>query len=143
MNQVILIGNLTKDPEIRVTQSGTKFASFTIAVDDGKDGAGNQKTQFINCTCWTKAVEFLEKYAQKGTKLAISGKIENSSWTKQDGTKGYSTKVVAFQVESLSGKPSGELKVDKSEAQHPPQNLPNPQQTVDDTWEDIVKQMPF
>ncbi len=104
MNKVFLIGRLTKDPEIRVTATGKKVASFSIAVNEGKDADGQEMTQFFNCIAWEKLAEVLENYIPKGTKVAIIGSLKNRSWDKPDGTKGYATEILVRELEILSNK---------------------------------------
>lgn len=81
MNVVILMGRLTKDPEIRATQSGDQVASFTLAVPKGKDA-----TNFFRCTAFGRTAEFLEKYGRKGTKFITEGQLDINKWEK-DGQK--------------------------------------------------------
>ena len=107
MNKIILIGRMTKDAEIRVTNSGKKVASFGIAVDDGKRG-GEKQTQFFNCTAWERTAEILEMYTGKGVRVGIAGRLQNRSWDKPDGTKGYATDVVITELDILSTKAESE-----------------------------------
>ena len=104
MNKVFLIGRLTKDPEIRVTPNGKKVASFTIAINEGKDADGQELTQFFNCSAWERLAEVIEAYVPKGTKVAIIGNLRNRSWDKPDGTKGYATDILVREMEILSSK---------------------------------------
>ena len=104
MNKVIVIGNLTKDPEIRITNSGKKVASFSIAVNEGKDSSGQDLVQYFNLSAWERLAEILEQYVKKGTKVAVVGKLQNRSWDKQDGTKGYATDIVVRELEILTSK---------------------------------------
>ncbi len=104
MNKIFLIGRLTKDPEIRVTGNGKKVAGFSIAVNEGKDSSGQDITQFFNCSAWEKLAEIIENYVPKGTKVAIFGRLQNRSWDKPDGSKGYATDVVVREMEILSSK---------------------------------------
>ncbi len=113
MNKVILIGNLTKDPEIRSTSSGKKVASFSIAVNEGKDSNGQELVQYFNMSAWEKLADILEQYVKKGTKVAVVGRLQNRSWDKPDGTKGYATDVVVRELEILSSKSD----VEKMQAQ--------------------------
>ena len=100
MNKVILIGRLTKDPEIRNTQSGTAVARYSLAVPrQFKSANGQQETDFINCICFGKTAEFATKYLQKGTKIAIEGRLQTGSYQKKDGSRAYTTDVVVDQVE--------------------------------------------
>lgn len=98
MNHVILTGRLTKDPEIRYTDSKKAVVSFSVAVDDGKDRDGNRKTQFINCVAWEKTAEFIDEYFKKGDGINLSGKITTRTYEK-DGRKNYVTEVVVSGVE--------------------------------------------
>lgn len=100
LNKAILMGRLTKDPEIRYTQSGKKVASFTLAVDRGVNKAtGEKEADFINCIAWEARAEFLEKYFSRGMMTIIDGRIQTRSWTAQDGSKRYATEVVAGSVQ--------------------------------------------
>lgn len=104
MNKTILIGRLVKDPEIRSTSTGKKVASFSIAVSDGKDQNGQEITQYFNCTAWEKKAEIVELYIRKGHKIAIVGKLQNRTWDKPDGTKGYATDILVSELEILTSK---------------------------------------
>jgi len=106
MNKVFLIGNLTKDPEIKVTQSGKEMAKFSLAVSSSyeKGDDGKYKTDFFNCIAWGKTCELMNKYTQKGSKLLVEGNISNNTWDKPDGTKGYSVNINVSTVEFLSPK---------------------------------------
>jgi single-strand DNA-binding protein len=108
MNKIILIGNLTKDPEIRVTQSGLKTANFSLAINDGKDKNGQEIVQYFNLSCFDKQAELLEKYVKKGHKIMVAGRARNESWDKPDGTKGYGFKVIANEIELLTSKTDAE-----------------------------------
>ena len=95
MNQVVLMGRLTHDPELRRTQSGTAVASFTLAVDRGfKDSDGERKTDFIDCVAWKGTGEFISKYFAKGQMMAVVGSLQIRDWTDKDGNKRYSAEVL-------------------------------------------------
>lgn len=98
MNHVIISGRLTKDAEIRYTKSKKAVASFTLAVDDGKDKDGGRKTVFIPCVTWEKTAELIDQYIKKGDGLTVIGKISVRSYEK-DGQKRFATEVVASGVE--------------------------------------------
>jgi len=104
MNKVILVGRLTKDAEIRTTQTGKKVASFSIAVDDGKDTSGQRLTSYFNCTAWDSLADLIEQYIKKGHRIAVTGKLQNRSWDKPDGTKGYATDISVKELEMLTTK---------------------------------------
>jgi single-strand DNA-binding protein len=108
MNKVFLIGNLTKDPEIRVTSNGKKVASFSVAVNEGKDMNGQEIVQYFNMSAWEKLAEIIEQYVKKGVKVAVVGRLQNRSWDKPDGTKGYATDVAVRELEILSSKADSE-----------------------------------
>ena len=102
MNKVILIGRLTKDPEIRSTSTGKKVASFSIAVNDGKNSAGEDMTQFFNCSAWEKLADIIESYVNKGIQVGIVGQLKNRSWDGPDGTKRYATDITVRELEILT-----------------------------------------
>ncbi len=104
MNKVILVGRLTKDPETRMTQTGKKVASFSIAVDDGKDTSGAKISQYFNCSAWDSQADIIELYVKKGHRIAVIGKLQNRSWDKADGTKGYATDIAVRELELLTSK---------------------------------------
>ena len=96
INKAILMGRLTRDPELRYTGSGTPVCSFTIAIPNGY--GESQTTDFINCTAWNKTAEFVNKYFSKGKVIIVVGRIQTRSWEGQDGKKNYATEVVASEV---------------------------------------------
>ena len=103
MNKVMLIGNLTKDPEINTTSSGVSVCSFSIAVSRRFANAeGEREADFFNIVVWRQFAETCHKYLKKGSKVGIVGSIQNRSYTAADGTKRYTTDIVADEVEFLS-----------------------------------------
>lgn len=107
MNKVILMGRLTRDPEVRYSQGEkqTAIARYTLAVDRKfKNAEGNYDTDFINCVAMGKNGEFAEKYLKQGTKIAVTGRIQTGSYTKQDGTKVYTTDVIVEEHEFCESK---------------------------------------
>lgn len=111
MNSVVLMGRLTRDPEVRYSQgeSATAIARYTLAVDRrfGRAGQDGQNADFINCVCFGKSAEFAEKYLHKGTKIAVRGRIQTGSYTNKEGQKVYTTEVVAEDQEFAESKGSG------------------------------------
>lgn len=107
MNKVILIGRLTKDPEIRYTQGNEPMciARYTLAVDRRTK---EKATDFISCVAFGKNGQFAEKYLNKGTKIALEGRIQTGSYTRQDGQKVYTTDVVVDSTEFAESKGSKE-----------------------------------
>lgn len=110
MNKVILLGRLTRDPEVRYSQGENQIAigRYTLAVDRGrKDNDGNSQADFISCVALGKNGEFAEKYLRKGTKIAIEGRIQTGSYEK-DGHKVYTTDVIVEHQEFAESKGSNE-----------------------------------
>lgn len=108
MNKVVLMGRLTREPDIRQSQ-GTEpvtIARYTLAVDRRGKKQEGQQADFISCVAFGKAGEFAEKYLHKGTKICISGRIQTGSYTRQDGTKAYTTDVVIEEQEFAESKNS-------------------------------------
>lgn len=100
MNKVVLIGNLTKDPDKTTTSNGVDVARFTIAVQRKfKNEDGNYESDFINCIAWRTKAEFISKYFKKGNKIAIEGAIQTRSYEASDGTKRYVTEIVVEDCE--------------------------------------------
>lgn len=94
LNQIVLMGRLTKDPELRRTQKGTPVASFSLAVDrDFKNQSGEKETDFFNCVAWGKTGEFVNSYLEKGKLTTVVGTLQNRSWTDDNGNKRISTEV--------------------------------------------------
>ena len=110
MNRVILIGRLTKDPEVRYTQGDKPMAiaRYTLAVDRRIKKDGQDNADFIPCVAFGKAAEFVEKYVKKGTKLAASGIIQSGSYTNRDGQKVFTTEVMIEEQEFAESKNSGQ-----------------------------------
>ena len=106
INKAILMGRLTRDPELRHTGSGTPVCSFSIAIDNGY--GENRSTDFINCVAWNKTAEFVEKYFTKGRMIIVVGRIQTRTWEGQDGKKNYATEVVASEVSFGESKRSAE-----------------------------------
>lgn len=98
MNKVVLIGRLSKEPELRKTQSDISVCSFTVAVDRRFESEG-QPANFINVIAWRQTAEFVSKYFRKGNKIALTGSIQTRQWEDKDGNKRYATEVVADGVE--------------------------------------------
>ena len=98
MNKVILMGRLTRDPEMRQTTSGLSVCSFSIAVNRRFAKEGQQDADFINCTAWRQQAEFICKYFRKGSMIALVGSLQSRSWENQEGKRQYSTEVVVDEV---------------------------------------------
>ena len=100
LNHIVIMGRLTRDPELRRTGSGIAVASFTVAVDrdfGGRDG-GEKETDFIDCVAWRQTGEFVSKYFTKGSMIVVSGRLQIRNWTDKEGNKRRSAEVVADNV---------------------------------------------
>ena len=111
MNKIILIGNLTRDPEITTTNSGVSVCRFSLAVQRGfassQDSNGPQ-ADFFNIVVWRGLAENCHKFLKKGSKVCVVGRIQNVSYEANDGTKRYSTEITANDVEFLSTRNGGD-----------------------------------
>ena len=108
MNKVYLIGNLTRDPEVSETPNGITLCRFAIAVNRNYSSDGERQTDFFNITVWRTQAENCGRYLKKGSKVAIVGSLQNSSYEDKDGNKRTVTDIVASEVEFLSSKSSQE-----------------------------------
>lgn len=106
MNQVILIGNLTADVELKQTTNKKSVTSFTIAVSNGKD----RPADFINCVAWEKTAELLSQYVKKGHKIGVQGKVSTRSYDDKDGKKVYVQEILVREIEFLESKPKQETR---------------------------------
>ena len=108
MNKVILMGNLTRDPEVSFTKESNKaVARFTIAVSRRFAKDGETDADFFNCVAWGKTAEFVEKYFHKGSRMLLTGRIENDNYTNKNGEKVYSVKITAEEIEFGERKQGG------------------------------------
>ncbi len=110
LNHIVIMGRLTRDPELRRTGSGIAVASFTVAVDrdfGGRDG-GEKETDFIDCVAWRQTGEFVSKYFTKGSMIVVSGRLQIRNWTDKEGGKRRSAEIVADNVYFGESKRSSE-----------------------------------
>jgi len=100
LNHIVIMGRLTRDPELRRTGSGIAVASFTVAVDRdfGKNENGEKETDFIDCVAWRQTGEFVSKYFTKGRMAVVSGRLQIRPWTDKDGNKRRTAEIVADNV---------------------------------------------
>ena len=99
LNKIFIMGRLTRDPELRRTQSGTAVTSFSLAVDrDFKSQSGEKETDFIDVVAWRSTAEFVSKYFTKGRMAVVEGRLQIRDWTDKDGGKRRSAEVVADNV---------------------------------------------
>ena len=110
LNHIVIMGRLTRDPELRRTGTGVAVASFTVAVDRdfGKNENGEKETDFIDCVAWRQTGEFVSKYFTKGRMAVVSGRLQIRSWTDKDGNKRRTAEVVADNVYFGDSKREGE-----------------------------------
>lgn len=107
MNKAIMMGRLTRDPEVRYggADNQTAIARFSIAVDRRFRRAGDQaETDFFNCTAFGKQAEFVERYLRQGTKILLTGRIQNDNYTNREGQKVYSVQIIAEEIEFAESK---------------------------------------
>lgn len=107
LNKVMIIGNLTRDPEMRNTPSGQNVASFSVATNlvwTDQSGQQQKKTEFHNIIAWRKLADICSKYLHKGSKVFIEGRLQTTDWTGQDGVKRYRTEIVTENMIMLDTK---------------------------------------
>lgn len=106
MNKIILCGRLTKDPEVRYSQGATPtaVARLSLAVNRKWKREGEPDADFFNCTAFGKQAEFIEKYLHKGTKILISGRVQNDNYTNKDGQKVYAVNIMIEEIEFAESK---------------------------------------
>lgn len=142
MNSVVLIGRLTKDPEVRYT-SGTQMAvaTFTLAINRPVKPGGEKQTDFPRCTVFGKQAENCERYLAKGRLVGVQGRIQTGSYQNKDGQTVYTTDVVADRIEFLewADKPAGNQ---SSSRQNTPQQA-DPQDDVPDGFAALDEDVPF
>lgn len=138
MNKVILMGRLTRDPEVRYASGDNlAIARYTLAVDRRFHRDGEATADFINCVTFGRAAEFAEKYLRQGTKIVVSGRIQTGSYTNRDGHKVYTTEIVVDEQEFAEGKNAG---FGSSHPQPAPETDPDGFMNIP---EGIEEEMPF
>lgn len=144
LNKVMLIGRVTKDPEIRAIQSGQTVATFSIATNrQWTDQAGQkqERAEFHNIVAWRKLAEIIQQYVKKGSKIYIEGYLQTRSWDDPQGVKKYRTEIVADNMIMLDGKGSASGPTSNATAS-PANNAPEP--AVDSPNDEIsVEDIPF
>ena len=148
MNKVILMGRLTRDPEVRYSQgdSATAVARYTLAVDRRFKRDGEASADFINCVVFGKSAEFAERYFRQGLKVVVSGRIQTGSYTNRDGVKVYTTDVVVEDQEFAESKAASESSMG-SYRQASPSPSPAPSADIGDGFmnipDGIDQELPF
>lgn len=143
MNKVILMGRLTRDPDVRYTQgeNSMAIARYTLAVDRRFKREGEQAADFISCVCFGKSAEFAEKYFRHGLRITISGRIQTGSYTNKDGNKVYTTDVVVEEQEFADSKGSGGSGSGQSASQQ--SSTPKPDDGFMNIPDGIDEELPF
>lgn len=116
INRVILVGRLTKEPEIRMTPSGAKVCQYTLAVNRNRKADGQPEADFISCVSWNKTAELMNQYLSKGALIGIEGRIQTRNYDDNSGRKVYVTEVITDSVQFL------ESKQNNAQNQNKPQN---------------------
>ncbi len=123
LNKVLLIGNLTRDPELRNTSSGQSVANFGLATNrvwkDPNTGERREAAEFHNVVVWRRLAEIAGQYLHKGSKIFVEGRLQTRSWQGQDGNKRYMTEIVAENLQMLDRKPQGTSSFQASTPQAP------------------------
>ena len=116
LNHIVIMGRLTRDPELRTTQSGVSVTSFTVAVDrdfGGRDG-GEKQTDFIDCVAWRQTGEFVSKYFHKGSMIVVSGRLQSRKWQDREGNNRTNWEIQADNVYFGESRSSGSSSRDDS-----------------------------
>lgn len=153
MNKTILMGRLTRDPDVRYSQgeSATAVARYTLAVDRRFRRDGDASADFIGCVAFGRQAEFAEKYLRQGTKIAITGRIQTGSYTNREGQKVYTTDVVVEEQEfaeskAAAGEHAGGFQSQQNQA-NPFQSAPTPSAAAGDGFmnipDGIDEELPF
>ncbi len=133
INRAVLVGRLTRDPDLRYTPSGVAVANFTLAVDrQFKNQNGEREADFINCVIWRKSAETLANYTHKGALIAVEGRIQTRSYDDQNGNRVYRTEVVADNFSFLESKADSERYRQQNGGQGAPQSNGAVQNTFSD-----------
>lgn len=138
MNKVIIIGRICNKIELRYTQSNNAVASFTVAVNRQKKQDGTQEADFINCRVWNKQAENLCKYQDKGNLILVDGSIRVDSYLSNDGSKKYTTYVLANHIEYLESKKKTETVAAKQESSNNPFEEFGEQVSIDDMTDNFL-----
>ncbi len=144
MNKVILMGRLTRDPEVRYSQgaSQTAIARFSLAVDRRWKREGEPDADFFNCTAFGRQAEFVEKYLRQGTKVVVTGRIQNDNYTNKEGQKVYSVQIIVEEIEFAESKNAS-----AGTASYQADSRPSPSQAAGDGFmsipEGAEEELPF
>lgn len=146
MNKVILVGRLTRDPEVRYSQgaSSTAIAKFSLAVDRRFKREGEPDADFFNCTAFGKQAEFVERYLKQGTKMVVVGRIQNDNYTNREGQKVYSVQIMVDELEFAESKNASSA---DGGSNYQPTSRPTPSAAANDGFmnmpDGIDEELPF
>lgn len=104
INRVVLVGRMTRDPELRLTNSGASVTNFTLALNRNYSSADGQQADYINCVVWNKIAENVEKYCSKGSLVGVEGRLQSRSYDNAQGQKVYVTEVLCSSVQFINTK---------------------------------------
>lgn len=120
LNRIIIMGRLTRDPELRRTQNGTAVASFSLACErDFKDENGDREVDFIDCVAWRKTAELVSEYFTKGRMAAVSGRLQIRGWTDKDGNRRRTAEILVDNIYFGDSKPQAEGTVTEATGAEP------------------------
>ena len=138
MNKVILMGNLTRDPEIRYSQgeNSLAIARFSIAVNRRFSRHGDTDTDFFNCTAFGKQAEFVEKYFKQGSRMLLTGRVQNDNYTNKNGERVYSVQIMADEIEFAERKSTADANASRG-ASNFGGGAPEPAMAADDDFMNI------
>lgn len=121
LNRIVLVGRLTRDPELRYTPAGTAVASFSLAVSKtwSQNGERKEQVSFFNCIAWAKLGETIAEYCKKGHRIGIEGNLQQRRWEDQDGNKKAVVEIVATGMQFLQGKQEGQQQGESQPQQQP------------------------
>jgi len=125
LNKVMLIGRLGQDPELKYTPSGVAVATLSIATNTswkGQDGSQNENTEWHRVVVWRKLAETIEKYAKKGTKVYVEGRVVTRSWQDKDGNKRYTTEIQADNMQFLESRNARDTESSEEDTSPPPES---------------------
>ena len=142
MNKVILMGRLTRDPEVRVStgERQTTIGRFSIAVDRRFKREGQAEADFFNCTTFGKQAEFVEKYLHKGTKVVVVGSVQNDNYTNKEGQQVYSVQIMVDEIEFAESKNASESSGNTYQNTQPASGNANDFMNIPDG---VVEDLPF
>jgi len=148
MNKVILMGRLTRDPEVRYSQGegGSAVARFSLAVDRRFKRAGEAEADFFNCTAFGRQAEFVERYLKRGTKMVVTGRIQNDNYTNREGQRVFSVQIIVEELEFAESKASAGNN-DGGYQSYQPMDRPSPSAAIGDGFmnipDGIDEELPF